>query len=60
MKIKKCALFLVIIIMLLPLTACSKKCANGCGNAADSQCMADMCDQCCAYWAGLNGCYKSH
>lgn len=60
MKGKKFALILVIICMMLSLVACGKKCTNGCGNAADPQCMAGMCDRCCDYWMGLNGCYKSH
>lgn len=60
MNIKKFALVLVIACMLLSLTACGKKCANGCGKAADPDCMAEMCDDCCDYWMGLNGCYRSH
>lgn len=60
MRVKKFALILVVICMMLSLTACGKKCANGCGNAADPECMAEMCDDCCDYWMGLNGCYKKH
>ena len=60
MKGKKFTLILVVICMMLALTACGKKCANGCGSAADPQCMADMCDNCCNYWCGINGCYKDH
>lgn len=33
-----------------------KKSANGCGEMADSKCMAEMCDDCCDYYMGLNGC----
>lgn len=57
---RKIAFILVVLSMLLTLTGCGKKCANGCGNAADSKCMAEMCDQCCDYWMGLNGCYRDH
>jgi len=46
--------------MMLALTGCGKKCANGCGNSADSKCMAEMCDKCCDYWMGLNGYYRDH
>lgn len=57
---RKAVLLLITITMLLSLTGCGKKCENGCGNAADSNCMAGMCDSCCEYWMGLNGCYKNH
>ena len=57
---KKIALILVAVCMVLSMTACGKKCANGCGNTANSQCMASMCDRCCDYWMGLNGCYYRH
>lgn len=57
---KKILVFLMAFCLMLCLAACGKKCENGCGNAADSQCMADMCDNCCEYWMGLNGCYKNH
>lgn len=60
MKYKRLVLVLVFICTLLSLTACSKKCANGCGNAADPECMAGMCDKCCDYYMGLNGCYAKH
>ncbi|MGN0335770.1 MAG: hypothetical protein ACI4DV_08955 [Lachnospiraceae bacterium] len=60
MKSKKFVLFLLIIFILLSLTACGEKCANGCGEAADPDCMAKMCDDCCDYWMGLNGCYANH
>lgn len=59
-KMKKMALVLVVLSMVICLAGCGKKCENGCGDAADSQCMAGMCDNCCDYWMGLNGCYKDH
>lgn len=57
---KKIAVVLVALMMLLSLTGCGKKCANGCGANADNNCMAEMCDNCCDYWMGLNGCYRNH
>ena len=60
MKIKKIALMLVLAALLVMLSACGKKCANGCGRAANPDCMAGMCDQCCDYWMGLNGCSRNH
>lgn len=36
-------------------TGCGKSCVNGCGEPADPNCMADMCDKCCVHWTGLNG-----
>lgn len=60
MNSKKIALHFVVMCMLLSFTACSKKCTNGCGNVADTDCMAEMCDNCCEYWMGLNGCYTNH
>ncbi len=61
MKVKKLAIVLLVIAMLVSMTACGqKKCANGCGKTADPNCMAEMCDKCCTYWSGLNGCYKNH
>ena len=60
MFMKKLALILVCFCTLLALTACGKKCENGCGKNADPECMADMCDACCDYYMGLNGCYSRH
>lgn len=60
MKIKKIVVLLVVIGMLFCTTACGKKCANGCGRDANPECWADMCDYCCAYWQGLNGCRANH
>lgn len=57
---KKIALILIGVAMLLSLAGCSKKCANNCGENADSECMAEMCDDCCDYWMGLNGCRAKH
>lgn len=53
-------LALVLICMMFSLVACGKKCENGCGKTANPKCMADMCDDCCDYWMGLNGCYSQH
>ena len=60
MKLKKVAVILVVICMVFSLTACGKKCANGCGEAADPECWADMCDDCCDFYCGLNGCRENH
>lgn len=57
---KKLALILAVLCLMMSLTACGAKCENGCGNAADKDCMADMCDKCCDYYMGLNGCYANH
>lgn len=59
-KIKILLCVIMISSMVLSLTACGKECANGCGEKANPECMADMCDKCCAYWMGLNGCYADH
>lgn len=59
-KVKKIVCVIAIAGMMLSLTACGKDCANGCGKKADPDCMAGMCDSCCDYWMGLNGCYKEH
>lgn len=59
MKIKKLLLVLTILCMLM-LNGCGKKCENGCGNSADPDCMAGMCDDCCDYYMGLNGCRANH
>lgn len=50
----------IVLCMALALMACGKECANGCGEKPNSKCMAEMCDQCCAYWLGMNGCYADH
>ena len=60
MKLKKLTLIFVVLSMLFTQTACGRKCENGCGNTANSACMADMCDRCCDYYMGLNGCYARH
>lgn len=59
-KRKRLLCVLLISCMVLSLTACGKKCENGCGQPASSKCMAGMCDNCCQYWMGLNGCYAEH
>ncbi len=38
----------------------AKECSLGCGNKADSSCEAEMCDDCCEFWAGFNGCDGRH
>lgn len=60
MKTKMIVFLLVVVCMAGMFAGCGKKCANGCGAKADSSCMAEMCDNCCDYWMGLNGCYRSH
>lgn len=59
-KIKMIICLFLILCMAMSVTACSKKCENGCGQVANPDCMAGMCDDCCAYWMGLNGCYRDH
>lgn len=59
-KMKRIVCVIATACMVLSLTACGKECANGCGKSANSDCMAEMCDSCCAYWMGLNGCYSGH
>lgn len=60
MRSKLIALILIVVCIFGILTGCGKECANGCGNSADTKCMAEMCDKCCDYWMGLNGCYRNH
>lgn len=60
MKFKKIAMILITVCMLFSLTACGKKCENGCGEAADPECWADMCVDCCDWYWGLNGCRANH
>lgn len=57
---KKAFMIILAVIITMSLTACGKECANGCGEKPDQQCMAEMCDKCCNYWMGINGCYKDH
>lgn len=57
---KKMVCIIAVFCLILSPTACGKECANGCGESANSECMAEMCDRCCAYWMGLNGCYADH
>lgn len=59
-KVGKFMAALLIGSCLLSLTGCAKECVTDCGNKADSQCSAEMCDTCCSYWHGLNGCFKDH
>ena len=60
MRVKKVVLIIAVLCVLLSFTGCGKKCATGCGNSADPKCAAEMCDSCCDYYAGLNGCRASH
>lgn len=60
MKIKKYLMVVLCVCACLMTTGCGKKCTNGCGEKANPKCMAEMCDSCCDYWMGLNGCYESH
>ena len=60
MRLRKLFLLLGILGVMLSFTGCGKKCANGCGEKADPECMAEMCDDCCDYYMGLNGCYSKH
>ncbi len=57
---KKVVIALLLMSVVLSFTGCGKKCENGCGEAADPECMANMCDKCCIHWVGLNGCYADH
>lgn len=57
---KKLALIFAAFALVSALSGCSKTCENGCRKAADPNCMADMCDKCCDYYMGLNGCYANH
>lgn len=47
---------LVIAFVMVVLCGCSKDCKAGCGRKASPDCSADMCDSCCAYYQGFNGC----
>ena len=60
MKIKLFALVLAIVCMMSTLTGCGKKCSLCGENKADSKCAAEMCDDCCDFFKGLNGCFKDH
>lgn len=57
---QKLLILALALICILSITGCGKECANGCGRKANPDCMAGMCDDCCAYWMGLNGCYADH
>ncbi len=58
--VKKLSIIFVVITLLLTFTGCEKECANGCGEAADPECYAEMCDDCCDYWFIINGCRGNH
>ncbi len=53
-------LMALLIVVVISLTAGTQKCANGCGEKADPKCWAEMCDDCCQYWSGINGCRTDH
>ncbi len=53
---KKIGIVVLCLILIVSMCSCSKKCAGGCGNNASSDCGAGMCDDCCAYYGGFNGC----
>ncbi len=57
---RKISIMMLLIMMMFSLTACTQRCENGCGEKADSECWADMCDDCCQYWSGINGCRADH
>lgn len=57
---KRIMVLLIALSLMFAFAGCAKECANGCGDKADPDCMAEMCDKCCDYWMGLNGCYAKH
>ena len=60
-KVIRLMLAVMLAIIVLTLSGCgAPECKNGCGEKSNPNCMADMCDKCCAYWSGLNGCYADH
>ncbi len=50
----------VFLLLCLLLGGCSLPCENDCGRRSDPFCSADMCDECCDKWMGLNGCDREH
>ncbi len=54
------AVCIVVIVALVLGIGSKPTCSNGCGEPADPNCMAGMCDDCCDYWLGINGCYRGH
>lgn len=57
----KIAVIIALVFSLVAVAGCSaKECALNCGNKADSRCEAEMCDDCCDFWAGFNGCDGNH
>lgn len=53
---KKSFLIVFTMLVIMALCGCSKKCGAGCGENANPDCSAGMCDSCCAWYGGLNGC----
>ena len=53
---KKISVVILGVVMMMSLCACSKECGAGCGEKASPDCSAGMCDSCCSWYAGLNGC----
>ena len=54
---KKISVVILGVVMVLCLCACSaKQCSAGCGEKANPNCSAGMCDGCCRWYAGFNGC----
>lgn len=60
MYARKLVVILTILGFLLVLSGCGKKCVTKCGESADTKCAAQMCDRCCGYYKGLNGCFVNH
>ncbi|MFR9146935.1 MAG: hypothetical protein ACLVJ4_09920 [Mediterraneibacter sp.] len=53
---KKISVVILGVVMMMCLCACSKECSAGCGEKASPDCSAGMCDSCCSWYAGFNGC----
>ena len=53
---KKISVVILGVVMMMSLCACSKECGAGCGEKASPDCSAGMCDSCCNWYAGFNGC----
>ena len=53
---KKISIVLLCVFVMVFMSACAKECRGGCGRKASPDCGAGMCDDCCDYYDGLNGC----
>lgn len=53
---KKAFLIGFTMLVIMELGGCAKKCSAGCGENANPNCSAGMCDNCCAWYSGSNGC----